>query len=134
MWSHYADGHSGFCLKFNGYDEFFARSQKIDCVKEYPDVNFFTANQWQKTKTMLLTKAIDWAYEEEYRIIDHDEGSGVKYFPTESLSGIIIGCCMGEKNKDKIVEWCANRDPQPKLYQAKPKDKEFGLNILEINY
>jgi hypothetical protein len=134
MWSHYSEGHTGFCLKFDVNNEFFGRSQKMDYSKNYPNVNFFTNTQLEKTQAMLLTKAQHWAYEKEWRIIDHKEGSGIKHFPEKHLMGVIIGCRMPEENKQKIIKWCANRNPCPALYKTKPKAREFGLDIVQINY
>jgi|GEM_PF-441570 len=132
MWSHYSNGHSGFCLEFDANNEFFGRAQRIDYPKEYPNVNFFTSSQWEKTKAMLLTKAKRWHYEREWRIIDHNEGSGIKHFPAKTLTGVIIGCRMSKENKQKIIKWCANRNPQPTLYKTEPIEKEFGFEIIEI--
>ena len=134
MWSHYSNGHSGFCLEFDANNNFFGRSQEISYQKEYPNVNFFMSSQWEKTQAMLLTKADHWYYEHEWRIIDHNKGPGIKHFPAESLTGVIIGCSMSEENRRKIIKWCANMIPQPTLYETKIKGKEFGLEIRKIDY
>lgn len=131
MWSLYSNGHSGFCLEFDANNKFFGRAQRIIYPNEYPIVNFFTSSQWEKTKAMLLTKSNDWSYEQEWRIIDHNEGSGNKDFPAKALTGVIIGCRMSEENKQKIIKWCANRKPQPNLYKTEPIEKEFGFEIIE---
>jgi hypothetical protein len=39
---------------------------------------------------------------------------------------------MPEDNKGKIKKWIVQRDPMPKLYQAEVKQREFGLDIIEI--
>jgi hypothetical protein len=134
MWSHYSEGHTGFCLKFDANNEFFGRSQKITYSKNYPNVNFFANTQLEKTQAMLLTKAQHWDYEKEWRIIDYKEGSGIKHFPEKHLIGVIIGCHMLEGNKQKIIKWCTDRNPRPTLYETKPKTREFGLDIIQINY
>jgi len=134
MWSHYSEGHTGFCLIFDANNEFFGRSQKIIYSKSYPNVNFFTNTQLEKTEAMLLTKAQHWDYEKEWRIIDHKDGPGIKHFTEKYFIGVIIGCRMPEENKQKIIKWCANRNPCPALYETKPKAREFGLDIIQINY
>lgn len=134
MWSHYSNGHSGFCLEFDANNEFFGRAQRIDYPKEYPNVNFFTSSQWEKTQAMLLTKSDEWHYEQEWRIIDHNEGSGIKDFPAKALTGVIMGCRMSKENKQKIINWCANRNPRPTLYKTRPIEKKFGFEVIKIDY
>jgi len=134
MWSHYSSGHSGFCLEFDRNNEFFGRSQPMGYQEEFPNVNFFTSSQWEKTKAMLLTKAKRWDYEREWRIIDHNEGPGIKHFPAEFLSGVILGCQISPENKENMFGWCRKREQPPTLYEARKKQKEFGLDIVEIGY
>ena len=132
MWSHYASGHTGFCLQFDANNEFFVRSEKINYSKEYPIVNFFTNTQEEKYQATLLTKSYDWAYEEEWRIIDHTTGHGLKYFPEKALLGVIIGFRMLEENKKKIMDWCSKRISEPTIYTTKPIEKGFGFEIRKL--
>ena len=134
MWSHYSNGHSGFCLEFDANNEFFGRSQKMNYQQEYPNVNFFISSQSEKTKAMLLTKAKRWHYEREWRIIDHAEGPGIKHFPAEFLTGVILGCRISKENRENIFRWCSKRKQPPTLYEATEKQKEFGLHIVRLDY
>jgi len=134
MWSHYSASHTGFCLEFNATNEFFGRYQKIIYKLNYPKVNYFKSTQWEKTKTSLLTKAFFWKYEQEWRIIEHRKGPRVYIFPKELLTGVIFGCSILQENRTKILKWCSDRKHRPNLYQARVKKREFGLDILEIDY
>lgn len=80
----------------------------------------------------LLTKAQDWAYEKEWRIVDVD-GVGTQKYPSEALSGVILGCKMSPDNKKQVKEWCGARRLRPTLYEAKEKEQEFGLDITPIS-
>jgi hypothetical protein len=135
MWSHYSENHTGFCLEFRATSDtpFFGQAQKVKYAESYPKVNFFKSSNEEKMKTVLLTKAKFWEYEQEWRIIDHETGSGIYTFPSELLTGVIIGCQMAEENKKKIETWVNNRDPQPTLYLAELKEGEFGLDIIPIS-
>ena len=134
MWSHYSEAHTGFCLEFRAASDtpFFGRSQRIEYKKAYPSVNFFKSTRGEQMKATLLTKAKLWCYEKEWRIIEHEHGAGTYNFPAELLTGVIIGCQMPDRNKDKIIRWCKNRNPQPVLYQAELREREFGLDIEKI--
>ncbi len=134
MWSHYSTSHAGFCLEFNATTEFFGRSQKIIYKQNYPAVNFFRSSQQAKTEASLLTKAIFWEYEQEWRIIEHNKGPGVYTFPRELLTGVILGCQITAENKEKIHKWCNKREHRPILYETRVKKKEFGLDIVAIDY
>lgn len=134
MWSHYSGGHTGFCLEFSANNSFFGKSQKIIYKDEYPKVRLLGNTQDELTEAMLLTKAMDWRYEKEYRLINHDRGPGWHGFPQELLTGVIFGCEIPEDNKKLIIEWCINRRHHPNLYQAKIKEREFGLEIFPIDY
>lgn len=134
MWSHYSASHTGFCLEFDAAAEFFGRSQKIVYKSNYPKVNYLKSTQQEQTETCLLTKAIFWKYEQEWRVIDHDKGPGIKYFPSELLTGVVIGCRITEENRKKVFKWCNGREYRPKLYEAQVKKRKFGLDIVEIDY
>lgn len=132
MWSHYCEGHTGLCLEFRATSTtpFFGRALKVKYPENYPDVNFFRSSRDEKTEAVLLTKAKDWEYEQEWRIIDHQTGPGVYTFPGELLTGVILGCQIQKENRNKIRTWLKNRNPRPILYQAELKEREFCLDIV----
>jgi len=134
MWSHYAQGHSGVCLEFKAIstNPFFVIAQKVYYQDSYPQVNFFTSSQDEQMQAILLTKSKQWEYEQEWRIINHDNGPGIYKFPRELLTGVILGCKISEEYKKKIKELITGREPLPKLYQAEIKKDTFGIDITEI--
>ena len=81
-----------------------------------------------------MSKAKDWEYEKEWRLIDPGPGPGTREYPTESLAGVILGCRMDEKNRKQIQDWCQERDHPPKLFEAKEKRTKYGLDIIPIFY
>ena len=87
LWSHYAAGHTGLCLKFltSNNTPFFGLAQKVEYMPNYPEVDLLNSSPVEQFQAFLLTKAIDWKYEEEWRIIDHDTGPGDKVFSEELL-------------------------------------------------
>lgn len=135
MWSHYSEGHTGFCLEFRATSTttFFGKAQKIKYCEVYPSINFFKSSRDAQTEATLLTKAKLWCYEKEWRIIEHERGAGTYSFPQELLTGVIIGCQMPDENKNKIIGWVKNRNPRPTIYKAEVKEREFGLDIEKLN-
>lgn len=136
MWAHYAGQHTGFCLEFRTDNPFFSRVRPVIYCRYLPKqdlVEFLTADI-SRLPLYLVTKAEDWAYEKEWRLAGPAPGPGPREYPSESLTGVILGCRMDEKNKEQIKRWCREREPRPTLYEAKQKRSEFGLDIIPISY
>lgn len=140
MFSHYSDGHKGFCVEFeaNHLTPFFGAARKVKYEKEYPVVNFHTASEEEYVEKVFFTKSDRWAYEEEWRIVEPEKGSrprkpGPYRFPRHLLTGVIFGCRMPEEHKDKIRAWLKGRKSFVKLYQAEMKEHVFGLDIVPID-
>lgn len=129
MWSHYADSHRGICLEFDGYFEFFARAQKVKYPSARPIINPFCQSYEEMLEAALLTKASHWDYECEWRIVHYEKGPGTYSFPTEALTGIILGAQISDKNAAKVIEWVQSREHPVKLYRASASETTFSLNI-----
>jgi len=130
MWSHYADGHKGFCIELEGNatKTFLKRAQEISYQQKLPIINYFERDWLPK---LLMTKSEHWRYEEEWRIIQVD-GPGEYGIPEGVLTGVIFGCLMPEDHKNKIIAWSKKRKNRIRFYQAKIKKYEFGLDIVRI--
>jgi len=133
MWSHYANRHTGFCLKFidDQKDWFIARAQAISYSEIFPIVNPIKDNDLERLKTSLLTKAKHWEYEKEWRIIDYEKGPGIKHIPPHLLVGVIFGCRMTEKHQGRIRGWCENRETKVSFYNAREAPRTYSLEIIE---
>jgi hypothetical protein len=129
MWAHYADNHQGVCLGFQDLPN----ALKVQYVLELPAYNVISSDG-EKLVNALSCKAKDWEYEREWRIIISDPKSEVieRVYPHESLSKVILGSKISSDNKRAILSWCSARPHRPKIYQAKPKSREFGLELEEI--
>ena len=131
MWAHYSGQHKGFCLEFRTDNPFFARARPVIYSRTLPtqDIsNLFGANRG--LPLYLVTKAEDWAYEKEWRLGDPASGPGPQKYPAESLTGVVFGCRMSDKDKEQIKEWCRARQDPPKFYVAQEKEHEYGLDIV----
>lgn len=136
MWAHYAKDHTGFCLEFDTSNEFIApRILKIDYEVIWPELNVLQLDSYPEGElaNKLLVKARDWLYEQEWRIVDK-KGKGIQNFPEDALSGVILGCRILQESKENMFRWCRKRKYPPMLYGAREKQKEFGLDIVRIDY
>ena len=142
MWSHYANKHQGFCLVFS--NELAVVPKGIGrCIVPFPmtysgpipviDPTAF-ANQaaiYDLVRKIILTKAHEWEYEKEWRIVLPNI-TRWQPFSSHYLTGIIFGCRMSEAHKEMIRGWCKDRHPPIKYYQAQQSKKEYRLHIEEI--
>ena len=145
MWAHYANAHRGFCLEFstdlhivpNVYQSDIGEIAPFPVVplevkypEEYPVCNPLCPDD--SANQTLLTKAKQWEYEKEWRMVC-PRMTGSYQFEPQCLTGVIFGCRMLEKHKDMIREWCKNRRPAITYYEAKQSENSYKLNIVEIS-
>lgn len=143
MWSHYANNHKGIVYEFK--PNLFSTSQtssfqafpyKVDypCNRSYELLSYTKIGQEkndQFTKE-LTTKAIDWAYEEEYRMIDL-ANSGNKKFNILSLNSIIFGVKTTNDEIDVIKCLCKKYGLNHiKFKKAKFINGRFELEFIDI--
>ena len=129
MWSHYANGHRGFCLEFD--TEYFPSSAKLIKViygSSYPTLSpedLF--KEPHKLGEPLYTKSKDWENEEEWRLIMKKGDSSFEYNP-KALTGIYFGYWALKENIDKIITLPAKS--APRLYQMQRSKTEFKLEYI----
>lgn len=134
MWSHYASSHSGICLQFEAnvdVKSIFLFAFEVIYTTDFPVINYFTCPKEEILDKGLLTKAKDWEYEKEYRIIQ-DVNVGKILFPAESLTGIIFGLKTTTAHKELVLDWISRRNKKTKLYQAKMKQRQYGIDVVDF--
>ncbi len=146
MWSHYADGHRGVCLEFEYAigKGFFGQALPIRYLSHFPQLNFAkTFGSRRATQradfllefgnTIFLSKASQWSYEKEWRLIEFAmEGFnkfGLRSFPPEALKGVILGCQVLEGTRNRISKLVTSRSTPTSLYRAVPSSGQFGLEV-----
>lgn len=130
MWSHYANSHKGLCFEFKK-DYFFKNAKKVKYQSSYPIIKYFGRENYEWVNTLMLTKSEQWCYEKEWRIIEM-KGPGLYKFPDHELNGVILGCQMDENTKKIIKSLLEKRKHPVRLYEARVKEKEFGLDIVSF--
>lgn len=135
MWSHYADDHKGLCLQFKAYpgtsplgSSNLASARVVKYSVDHPDISLYDPDERKWSESLLFTKAHPWKYEREWRVMD-PEGPGVKPYPEELLTGIILGCRMEDKEKADVIEWAKERSKPINIYVAEQRRRSFQLDI-----
>lgn len=139
MWSHYANAHHGFCLEFSTRQDqvqFGVEFPKEILIplpviysRQYPIVNPIVGHSLNET---LLTKAKQWKYEREWRIIIPNS-LGAHGFPRQCLTGVIFGCRMSEEHKELIRAWCKDGQLAIKYSEARQSKDSYSLDIVELS-
>ena len=129
MWAHYADSHRGFCAEFAiARSTFFAHALDVRYSADYVRPHF-QSSPHEQVDAILLTKAEEWSYEREWRIVDRPNGVGVCRYPPADLVSVTLGCYMSPQNRDRIKYLIRQSAHHPELRRAIPRDTQFGLRI-----
>ncbi|MBE0682697.1 MAG: DUF2971 domain-containing protein [Anaerolineales bacterium] len=138
MWSHYANGHQGFCLEFDtSFPPFKPVKRKTLLRVNYPETNSYPSlslkdiphNLPSLVETQLGTKSFQWCYEKEWRIF-LSNGNQAYPFDKAALTGIYFGCKMKDADKNTLTEILV--DSPARLYQMQKSDTEFKVVAKEI--
>ena len=132
MWSHYSDSHKGVCLKFDTFKdpEFFVNPLPIKYANEYPEYSHLTNSQ-QLVQSTVLSKSLDWKYEDEVRVIKINE-HGLKPFAKKALIEIIFGCKSSQQDIAEIIELATTNDFKITFKRAERKNREFSLKFIDL--
>lgn len=134
MWSHYADEHLGYCIGFTAtdYTPMFGRAQKVDYSEKYPLIDHYVTPIEEQAKLAFQTKFTDWKYEKEWRIIEHQNGSGVQSYPHELMESVTFGLRMEKKEKELIRSWTNQRKTPVRFYESMQGKTKFELTFNEV--
>ena len=80
MWSHYADEHRGFCIRYKLSSEFIKKSENTEynhrflkkIIIQLPNEEISVSNKQMNTSELLFYKSHEWANENEIRLLSYD--------------------------------------------------------------
>jgi hypothetical protein len=133
MWSHYAKNHTGICLRFNTAHHFFRASLPLEVKYSQvrPGYNAINPGPPEHLVDLLLTKAIFWNYEKEWRLVETKD-VGTRPFPPQALDGIYFGCRTSTEHKEMVRRWVVARGRPLELHQAVAEIDTFGLKFERV--
>ena len=136
MWSHYADAHRGICIEFTG-DSF--RDDHchsfipfpVQYQSEFPAIDMYKyGDPRELVRKSVLTKAEQWAYEQEYRVLDM-ERSGRREIPDDLLTGVIFGTRTPDAHREEVLGWIAERSAPVRVREAKYRPGHYALEVRD---
>ena len=147
LWSLYANSHKGFCvcfdfLKMQSFIERIYNTNKIlidlypiSYSNDFPEYNAYELlDQDDFIVRPLITKSKDWSYENEYRLISITHVDYPLSFDPDVLDSIYLGCLISKKNEDEILTQLKLKNSKIKVFKAKLKALNFGLDFQQIDY
>ena len=101
MWSHYAKHHKGICLGFDPHKDVTSfLVAKVRYKDDFVQINYFDDPN-SNAMIMYTTKAKDWEYEEEYRLVN--PRSGEIPCNKQALVEIIFGCKCSQDDMLAVI-------------------------------
>lgn len=128
MWSHYADSHMGVCLGFDPKVSHFVTAQPVRYTRSRPIVDPTVQSKTQMLDASLYTKSLDWAYEEEWRIV-LTSGPGKYILQNNALKSIIVGANISHKNFKEILSWTKALSESIEIYRASTSTSTFEVDL-----
>ena len=120
MWSHYTDGHKGFCIKYRLSKHFINTPTENGhlCLKNirYTNKPIVARCNSIDNNTAFATKNKHWEYEQEARLISYDVSTESPFFAhslddTSSIKTIYFGYRCEMKTKETIYNIVKSKYP-----------------------
>lgn len=146
MWSHYSCYHTGFCVGFDmscfermiNREDFYSKDlidlRKIEYRNKYPVINPYIDDSHDINAKMMIYKSAYWSYENEYRLILMGNTNSSINIDPNVICEVILGCKISHENEEQIIEELMKRENHPRLFKAKMKDYEYGLDLKPVDY
>ena len=134
MWSYYADGHKGVCLRFKTLPENIIGMNntifplEIEYSNIFPEVNYYTDTTTEFIQAILGTKAKAWEHEEEWRFITQSRTGKMKC-PILVLDGIILGMKTTDENSKIFKRLVEDIKTPIEILRVHNQTRSFDLEI-----
>ena len=143
MWSHYANAHKGFCVKYRLSKHFINSTNQSGylCMKKirYKSDPVSVFKQQIEDDLAFATKNIRWKYENEVRLISYDISTD-SHFSSHPLDedscidSIYFGYRCEDKTKETVYNIVRQKYPKCSFKEMSIDSKKNIYNLLINNY
>jgi len=138
MWSHYSDGHKGFCLEFDTSFDPFKKAYEVEYSDSFPSLNLISIFLERKKSDRrafvpLLTKYSCWEYEKEWRIF-HREPRKLFTYEVDALKAVYFGASMVRSHLEIICLILQGQNPNVAFYRAKKSSDKYKVEFEKFTY
>lgn len=154
MWSHYAENHTGFCVKYSTNFDGIVHSDIIKCglfkvmyTSRVPKLTFqdfkklklsgndieIPPSVLKKSYKALITKSKFWEYEREWRLIINDKNEvqlSYDTIPFLNIESIYLGCRIKPSIKKSLVQFAGANDIR--IYNSRQSNERFELDFCQV--
>ena len=143
MWSHYTDGHKGFCIKYRLSKYFINKPTEHGhlCLKNirYTNKPIVARCDSIDNDTAFATKNIRWKYEHESRLISYDVSTESPFLAhsldkASSIKAIYFGYKCGIKEKETIYNIVNGQYPKCQFKQMTIDSSTNIYELIELPY
>lgn len=138
MWSHYADNHRGYCIKYKLSKHFIKQDEndsfehmflKPIIYRKDEDKVDISEMKTINTDLAFATKHRSWGYENEVRLIVYNPNKedafyGIPLDEDSCIEAIYFGCKCEPKTINTIKNLFSKTDTPPKFYKMKSDSKD----------
>lgn len=140
MWGHYANCHRGFCLEYDFRQIHRVHKKgmipilyKQNYSLQEPEGNATSEDFHRFYLDVAFTKALEWEYEKEWRLLEIEEQKSGKdgfSLPFIKPTSVYIGCKASNQLKKDLKAICAKQGIQ--LFQMEMKPGSFDLTYEKL--
>jgi hypothetical protein len=117
LWAQYAAQHRGYCLEFANEGPLFEKAKEVSYL-DSARMEILITDPSIKNGDFFFCKTLDWANEEEVRLVlPRGKGSKVKFDP-HWLKRLILGKDVSEADRTSIRDWARQRKPELTIVNA----------------
>ncbi|HYD58991.1 MAG TPA: DUF2971 domain-containing protein [Noviherbaspirillum sp.] len=159
MWSHYGQHHQGICVGFHSEIDVFATALPVEYRKELPVIYRPDDEGDDIIGKTFLTKAKDWEYEDEWRIIkrklstreqqaerealgylsseeirvlvDH-RGRGDYQFHTSAIESVTLGMRIPKPDEEKVCAWIRESGLKIPVYKVNEPSTQYAITRMKL--
>lgn len=144
MWSHYADEHKGFCVKYHLSSRFIKQEENSDFTHtflkkiQYTDKSINVDKPTIDTNLAFATKSSEWSYEKEVRLIDYNPNIESPYYgialdDSSYVDAIYFGYRCEERTISTIKKLFSNNERNLKFFKMRVNIKDvYNMDYLPI--
>ena len=135
LWSYYAEGHAGVAVRFNTTPSVLARIThhvlplRVGYQDDFPKISYYTATRADLVTTVLGTKSLAWAHEQEWRLVLVGRSGSMKV-PAAMIDGVVLGMRIDPSHEETVRGWVDGRTPKIELLRVVHKPGSFALDLV----
>lgn len=134
LWAHYADSHKGLCVQLLPVADLRTLlAQKIEYSDTYPVLADIMEPASDRNVLPMLRKSLDWAYEEEWRLVNLGQVNYLQRVKPDAIGAVILGMRMSDADRSYVLDLMDQREQRygvrPIVFQAERHPRRYRIRV-----